>query len=316
MPSEARGGLSKREWALAHPGQPIPSDSNSGGGSSSSMTTYKPKNYNYKDFVDTKPLEKAYSSAKSVFTDQLTALKPRYEELYKQLQAEKELAMEKEASLSAEEATQQKRNLAKRGVSVDTDNPYYTTEAGKLQKEQSVRSRETALEFGRSRLDISQAESADTRDYSTAIANLDLTKANTITNLISSAKQTAAGLNSQEAERVLQSAQWNKAFEYNKSKDEADRALDLYKLSKAETSSKDTAYKNALASLVTSAYSNTEKGDYSKPGQRENIIKELQIAFPDLSNDQIAKDVGNQMPNGWESSAWANSFVSDEGVNI
>jgi HD superfamily phosphohydrolase len=32
MPSKARGGLSKREWKIAHPGQPVPSDKKKKGG--------------------------------------------------------------------------------------------------------------------------------------------------------------------------------------------------------------------------------------------------------------------------------------------
>jgi hypothetical protein len=311
--SQRPSGMSKREWWAEQTGNDkyeYPGSSDKEENSSSS--SYKPKTYDYKDLVDTSGLEKSYSEAKSVYTEQLASLKPRYEELYKQLQAEKELAGEKAEAMSAEEIAQQKRDIAKRGVAATDDNQFYTTEKGKLEKEQDLRDREMELDFAGSRLDISQAESADTRDFTTAIANLDLSKANTITDLISSAKQTAAQLNSSEADRALQSSIWEKQFAYTKSKDEADRALDLYKLSKNESLVKDTNYNNAKASLITNAYTTTIKDDYSKPGIRENIVKQLQIAFPDIPADKIEADVGSQMPNGWESSAFASPVVKKD----
>lgn len=313
--SQRPKGTSKREWWAQQTGgskYDFPGVSDSGGGDDDDYKPYEPKKFDYKDFVDTKPIEKAYSEAKNVYTEQLASLKPRYEELYKQLQAEKELSAEKAEALSAEEISQQKRNLAKRGVASTEDNQFYTEEKGKLQREQELRDRERNLDYERSRLDIAGAESADTRDFTTAIANLDLGKANTITDLVSSAKQTAAGLNSAEADRAL-TDKWNRiSTELSKSQAEADRAMELYKLSKQESLIKDTAYDNARAGLVTNAYSTTVRDDYSKPGIRENIVKQLQIQFPEIPAEQIEADVGAQMPNGWESNAWANPVIEKD----
>ena len=306
--NQRASGMSKREYAASilggskdqydSSGNKKSTSSSSSKSSSSGGSSYKPKTYDYKNFVDTKPVAGAYDSAKGVFVEQLTALKPRYEELYKQLQASEQLAVEKEAALSAEEQTLQKANLAKRGVATDTSNQFYTTEKGKLVGQQDMRSRETALGFAGSRLDISGAESADTREISTAVANLDLSKATTIASMITDAKKTAASLNSAESEKALQSAQWEKTFAYTKSKDAADKALEMYKLAKSETSSKNNAYNSALSTLVATAYGQNNPAAYT----REKIAKQLEAAFPTLKG-QVQNDISKFFPDGWESQA-------------
>jgi hypothetical protein len=310
-------GMSKREYAASVLGGSkedytsggTKKSSSSSSKSSSSSSTYKAKVYSANDFVDTKPVEQAYTTAKDTYLGTLTALKPRYEELYKQLEAEKTLAAEKETTLSAEEQTTQKSNIAKRGIATDTSNQFYTTEKGKLATQQNMRSQETALGFSGKRLDISGAESADTRDITTAIANLDLGKATTIAGMITAAKTQAANMNQNEKSKEYQSgrdaladAQWEKTFAYTKSKDAADKALELYKLAKSESSSGDKAYNSALSSLVAEAYSTTGKDDYSTPGIRENIARQLKAAFPKLESN-IDKDIAKFFPNGWESQA-------------
>lgn len=306
-------GMSKREYAASILGGSKEDYDSSGNkksaGSSSSKSssgsTYKAKEYDVKDFVNTKPVEAAFDSARGVYSDQLVALKPRYEELYKQLEAEKELAAEKETAQFGEEKTQQKVNLAKRGISTDTDNPFYTTEAGKLEKQQTMQSKETSLQYAGKRLDIAGAESADTRDISTAIANLDLSKATTIENMISTAKQFVENLNQTEKGREYQSkrdavadAQWEKTFAFTKSKAEADRALELYKLTKSEANSKNQAYNSALSALVSSAYTTSSPAPYT----RERIQKQLEAAFPDQAS-RVKSDMAKFFPNGWESQA-------------
>jgi len=303
-------GMSSREYAASilggskedytSSGQPKSAGSSSSKTKASSVSAPKVKEVKFTDLVDTKPIEQAYGAAKETYLGTLTALKPRYEALYNQLEAEKTLAAEKETALSAEEKTQQKVNLAKRGVSVDTDNPFYTTEAGKLTKEQTTRSKETALQFAGKRLDISGAESADTRDITTAIANLDLGKANTIQGLVSTAKTAAANLNSAAAERAMQQSQWERTFAYTQSKDAADRALEMYKLAKNETKTNDSAYNTTLSTLVASAY-NPKDGKIA-PYTRENIAKQLEAAFPKMGG-QIKTDIEKFFPNGWESGA-------------
>lgn len=300
--SQRPAGMSKREYAASILGG-SKSDYDSSGNKTSSSggsfgTTYTPKEYKWKDLVDTKPVEEAFSSARGTYVEQLSALKPRYEELYKQLQAQEELSAEKEQAQFADEKTQQKVDLARRGVSTDSSNPFYAKEADKLTKEQNIQSRETSLAYAGKRLDISGAESADERDINTAIANLDLGKANSITGMINSAKALAANLNSAEADRALQAAQWNKTFEYTQSEDAANRALELYKLAKTETSSKNEAYNSTLASLVTSAYNQDNPPAYT----RERIAKQMKAAYPELAS-QVDTDINKFFPNGWEAGA-------------
>ena len=331
--SQRPSGMSKREYAASilggskeeydSSGNKKSASSSSSKSSSKSSSTYKPTEYKVKDFVDTKGVSESFDKARGVYVDQLTALKPRYEELYKQLQESEAITAEKEQQQFGQEQTQQKVNLAKRGVSTDTSNQFYTTEAGKLEKQQSLQSRERALEYSGRRLDVSQAQSADERDLNTAIANVDLGKATTIESMISSAKQFVAGLNQTEKGREYQSkrdavadAQYERTLAFNKSEADANRALDIYKLSKQESLLKDEAYNTARASLISTAFSSTEKGDFSNPGQRENIIKQLQISFPNLSSEKIKNDVMNQMPNGWENSAFANPVAIEKNGKV
>lgn len=306
-------GMSKREYAASILGgskEDYDSSGNKKSASSSSSkesssSSYKPKTYDYKNFVDTKPVSTAYDSAKGVFAEQLTALKPRYEELYKQLQASEQLATEKEAVLSAEEQTTQKANLAKRGVATDTSNQFYTDEKGKLVGQQNIRSRETALGFAGSRLDISGAESADVRDLSTSIANLDLSKATTIASMITDAKKTAATLNSSELDRMMQDKIAQRTYELTKSEGAANRSLELYKLAKSETNSNNNAYNTSFAAGVAKAYSNPT------PYAREILQKTLEAAFPTMKS-QISKDIADKFPNGWESQAAPSIGVKTE----
>lgn len=97
--SQRPAGMSKREYAASILGG-SKSDYDSSGNKTSSSggsfgTTYTPKEYKWKDLVDTKPVEEAFSSARGTYVEQLSALKPRYEELYKQLQAQEELSAKK-----------------------------------------------------------------------------------------------------------------------------------------------------------------------------------------------------------------------------
>lgn len=323
--SQRPAGMSKREYAASILGG-SKEDYNSGGqkksaGSSSSKvssstpSTYKAKEYKTSDFLDTSRVDSAYAGAKDVYLGQLTALKPRYEELYKQLEAEKQLAQEKETALAGEEQTQQNVNLAKRGVSVDTNNPFYTTEKAKLEKEQNTRSRETALAFAGKRLDVSGAQSEDERNIGTAIANLDLNKASTIENLISKAQDIAENRNAREKQMEYQSKrdaraddQWNKTFEYTKSKDAADRALELYKLSKSESLSSNDKYTSDLGSEISTALT----GGYGTgSGIRENIVSVLTSKYKGkVSPETIKNDVFYQLGNGWESRISSKSTTS------
>lgn len=326
--SQRPAGMSKREFAASVLGGTKEQYDNSGKkkstGSSSpkvvskSDGTYKAKEYKYTDFLDTSRVDSAYQGTKETYLGSLTALKPRYEELYKQLEAEKALAQEKETALAGEEQTQQKVNLAKRGVSVDTDNPFYTTEKGKLEKEQNVRSRETALGFAGKRLDISTAQSQDERDINTAIANLDLNKASTIENLISKATDIAENRNSREKQMEYQSKrdkvadeQWQKTFEYTKSKDAADRALDLYKLSKSESTSNNDKYTSDLGAEISTALT----GGYGTgSGIRENIVSALTAKYKGkVSPETIKNDVFGQLGNGWESRISGKNTSSADG---
>jgi hypothetical protein len=311
-------GVSKREYAASilggskenydSSGNKKSSSSSSSKSSSSNSSVYKPVTYKSSDFVNTKPVAQAYDSAKTVFTDQLTALKPRYEELYKQLQASQDLTAQKEAQQFGQESTQQKVDLAKRGVSTDTSNSFYNTEAGKLTQQQNIQSKETALDYAGKRLDVSGAESADTRDISTSIANLDLTKANTIANMLTDAKKTAATLNSSELDRAMTDKIAQRTYELTKSEGAANRAQELYKLAKSESSSKNNAYNTSLSALVSDAYSKNDPAEYT----REKIAKQMEAAFPAMAG-QVKNDISKFFPDGWEAQAGNGTGVTKEG---
>ena len=266
--------LSDREkWAqqTGRPKEEYPGSKKSSSKSSSS------KSSDYSSFmVDTKPIEKAYNTATESYLTELSALKPRYEQLYQQLEAQKVLQAEKDTALSAEEQTLQKANIAKRGIAVDDTNQFYTGERTKLQGQQNVRDRETALGFAGKRLEIGGAESADTREINTAIANIGLSKANKIAEIVDRNKTTLYNLEKDKKARE----QWEKTFEYTKSKDEADRALEKYKAS--QTASTATSGGTVLADIQDILLGSRGKDGKVDPGkyleQRANYLRKVKGA--------------------------------------
>lgn len=290
-------GMSKREYWSSITGRPkeefpgYHSRSSGGGGGYG--------RHSYREFLNIEPITKAYDQARQTYLQELQALKPRYEALYNQLENEKNLAMQGQKQLSAEELALQKRNLAKRGIAVDQSNQFYTDEADKLKKQQLLREQETALDYARRRNELATAESADRRDFATAISNLDISKANTIQDMINKARSFANIANREERlarQQEFENAMKQKIFEYNKSKDEADRALQMYKMARNSIKSGDKAYRTALSSLVATAYSTPNPAPYT----RERIAKQLEAGFPD-QKERIRRDISKFFPNGWES---------------
>lgn len=244
---------------------------------SKKSSSSKTKTPDYSSFmVDTKPIEKAYSTATESYLTELSALKPRYEQLYQQLEAQKVLQAEKDTALSAEEGTLQKQNIAKRGIAVDDTNQFFTGERSKLQVQQNVRDRETALGFAGKRLEIGGAESADTREINTAIANIGLSKANKIADIVDRNKTTLYNLEKDKKAKE----QWEKTFAYTKSKDEADRALEKYKAN--QTASTATTGGSVLADIQDVLLKSRGKDGKIDPGkyleERSNYLRKVKGA--------------------------------------
>lgn len=315
-------GQSDREYWASITGQDkhnYPGSSSSKKSSSSSddfdsvMKGYKEKKFSYNaDPKITAPVNAAYDSAKKTYLDMLPALKPRYEELYAQLEAEKGLAAEKEAQLSAEEIATNKKMMATRGVEVTSANQGYMAEEGKLKNLQNMRSRETELGYASKRLDISGAESADMRDINSAVAGLELDRAKTINDIITNDKtfqygifrdsvaddQWKRSMNYNVIKDKKAEQQWKMTFQYTKDKDAADRSLEYYKLAKSNVDSKNTKYNDAMASVVSSVYSGTLG---KQEGLRENLRDQLIAQFPDMEA-KINEDIYKKFfPAGFES---------------
>jgi len=318
-------GQSDREYWAGITGQDKKNYPGSGGGSSSSkksssgsdfdsvMDGYKAKKFSYSENPTvTQPVNAAYDSAKKTYLDMLPALKPRYEELYAQLEAEKGLAAEKNAQLSGEEISSNKKALAARGIEVTGANQGYVSEENKLKSLQATRDQETNLSFNRERLNVVGAEAADTRDINSAIAGLELDRAKTINDIITNDKNFQYGV----FRDSVADDQWKRSMNYNVIKDKkaeqqwkmtfqqtqdnaaADRALEYYKLAKSNVDSKNTKYNDTMASIVSSAYSGTLG---KQEGLRENLRDQLVAQFPEMES-KINNDVYKKFfPDGFES---------------
>ncbi len=296
--------LSKRERWSAITGQSkenyVNNNNNSTQQTSDTFNQQQPQQQQttYKDFFNPSGVNKVYDNAKKTYLSELKALTPRYEALYKQLESEKQLSQQQNQNLSGEELAQQKRNIAKRGIAVDNSNQFYTTQENKLKEKENQRAQATDLSYAGKRLDISGAESADKRDFSTTIANLDINRQNTIENMLRSAKSESASMN----QNSIKNEMWNKTFNYNKSKDEANRALRIYEESRKINKGSSNRYNTALSSLVADAYSKPNPAPYT----REVISKELESAFPRESS-KIKSDIKKFFPDGWESGTLKNN---------
>jgi hypothetical protein len=319
-------GQSDREYWASITGQDKKNFPGSGGGGSSSskssgsssnldsvMDGYKAKKFNYNEnSAITSPVNSAYDAAKKTYLDMLPALKPRYEELYAQLEAEKGLAAEKNAQLSGEELSANKKALAARGVEVTSANQGFTAEEGKLKSLQATRDQETNLGFSRERLNVAGAEAADTRDINSAVAGLELDRAKTINDIVTNDKNFQYGI----FRDSVADDQWKRSMNYNVIKDKnaeqqwkmtfqatqdnaaADRSLEYYKLAKSTVDSKDTKYNDAMASIVSSAYSGTLG---KQEGLRENLRDQLIAQFPGMET-KINEDIYKKFfPAGFES---------------
>jgi hypothetical protein len=222
-------------------------------------------------------IDKAYSEAKKQYTSMLPALSSRYSDLYTQLENERTVAQQQNTSLAGTEQTQLKSVLAKRGLDVNSSNPYYAGESSKLTGSQNLRSQATDVQ------------------YAGVKANTALDETKSILSVKSAIADTIIG----ESKDLTAASQWQKAFDYTKSKDAADRALEIYKASKSTSSSTNNSYKSALASAVSTALT----GGYgSQNGIRENIAAILSSKFGGTVSEQtIMDDINKQLPNGWES---------------
>ena len=90
-------------------------------------------------------LSSSYGDAANAYLSMLPALQVKYQNLYNELEAEKQNALANNAALSGTEQTQQKSDLAKRGIEVSGDNSYFTTEQNKLLANETARDQTTAL---------------------------------------------------------------------------------------------------------------------------------------------------------------------------
>lgn len=227
----------------------------------------------------TSDIKSAYKSAKKEYTSMLPALQTRYQDLYTQLGNEQRVAQGQNVALSGVEQTSLKSTLAKRGLDVNADNPYFATEANKLTGNQNLRAEATDVQYAGQRANTALDETKSMLTVKSALADLAVSKSRDLT----AAKQ------------------WKKTFDFTKSEAEANRALEIYKAAKSSAGSGSKTgdkYKSALASMVASTYSG-ELG--SQQGLRENIRDTLLAQFPEYEK-QIQTDVYDKFfPAGFES---------------
>ena len=269
-------------------------------------------------------INKAYEEAKKTYLDFLPSLRPRYDELRKQLAESQAITLQKEEKMAEEEQAQLKRNVARKGLEVSGENQFYTGEKAKLAEQEALRERETRLGFAGKRLEIETAESQDIRDIRSMVAGLSIDQAKALRAITEYNKEfeyramrdkvadkqwkesfTYQKMRDRIADKQWKKSfsyqkkldkeaerQWKKTFAYTKDKDTADRALAYAELAKKYLGKTDK-YSKDLASYVGLAYS----GKLS----REAVIKMMMTSHPDKES-QIRRDIyGKLLPDGWES---------------
>lgn len=249
-------------------------------------------------------MESGFNEAKSYFTDMLSSLQPRYQNLLNQLAGEQEVAQAKNVQQSGAENTALKSELAKRGLSTATSDTYASGQYNKLGDLQNTRSKETDLQFSRERLTTEESRTAEENNINSMLSSLTVDQSKTLQsildtekNRITAAAEGGAAATQNQASMQIQIDQWEKNFAFMKEKDAADRALDLFRIqSSKSTADKDKKYATELLSLVNNAYSSKSDVPYT----RELIEEKLKSEFPSMS-DTIKSDIAKYFPNGWES---------------
>lgn len=257
-------------------------------------------------------INKAYEEAKKTYLDFLPSLRPRYDDLRKQLAESQAITLEKEAGIAGEEHAQLKRGIAKKGLEVSSEDQFYMGERTKLSKSHTLTERETRLGFAGKKLEVETAESQDIRDIRSMVAGLSVDQAKAIRSVVEYDKefeyrlsrdkvtdaQWKKSFSYQKKLDKKSESQWKKTFAYTKDSDTADRALAYARLAKSSAGGGSDKYTTDLSSLVGEVYS----GALGKEsGLREVVAKTLFSKYPD-NESQIQRDIYEKFfPEGFES---------------
>jgi hypothetical protein len=200
---------------------------------------------------EAQPVSASYDAAKNTYLGMLPALQVKYQNLYNQLEAEKQNALAQNAALSGTEQAQQKTDLAKRGLEVSNDNSYFANERNKLLANETSRDQTTALGYTGKEVDLSGQATTESQGIADKIANLNVEQAKAVQSIVdttNSMKQAqkfhddAISQAKDAAKASLKASNqaqknWTKDFNYRQTVDAANRALDYYKTNIAQTDS-------------------------------------------------------------------------------
>ena len=253
-------------------------------------------------------VDSAYEEAKQVYQEMLPSLNIRYSDYLNQLAGEQSVAQQRNQQLSTAEEIAQKNEIAKRGLEVSTGSTFYANQANKLKEGQGVRATETDLAFSRERLSTEAQRAQEENAIKSAVAGLTTEKANTLYSIIDTEKSRIAQVleGAQADSQFMYSASYQKErdkiaddwsremFEYTKSQDAAQLALDQAKLALSGKKEEGNLAEDMMAA-TQNAY-NTEK---KMPYMREGIIDYLSEKYPG-KKDTIKDTVMQYMPDGWE----------------
>lgn len=211
----------------------------------------------------------AYQGAANTYLSMLPALQVKYQNLYNQLEAEKANAITQNAALSGTEQTQQKKDLASRGLEVSSGNSYFANEQNKLVASQTQRDQNTALGYSGKEVDLSGQATTESQGIADKLAGLTTENAKAVQSIVDTTnsmkqaqkfhddaiKQAKEAAKATLKQNKQSQTNWDKTFAYTKTKDAADRALEMYKANKtAGNSAADASYLDNLnkgASAIT-----------------------------------------------------------------
>ncbi len=271
MPSKSRGGLSTNEVAANKQGV--------------TLAAYKASKKSPVSGSKTSgsSVDKSYDEAIGVYKDMLPSLKPKYDAIVASIDQEKAAALVEDTALAGKEDQALKARVASRGLDVNTGNSFFTTQDNEQQALQNSRAYGTGAKF--------ETLKATTRGEQ-------VSNENTIKSAIST-------LLTQKGTAKQAQANWQATFDFTKSKDAADRAIELRKLALSEANTGNNKLNSDISTMVGSAYAG---GFGTNNGIREIITAQLAAKYPGQEK-KIQSEVEKFLPNGWEGKIYGQDKV-------